>query len=234
MSNLAIYEAVRVVPAEAQKEIKGGRLKGKTDINPMWRIKKLTEEFGPCGTGWYYTIDRQWLEPGSGGEIAAFCDISLFIADPESGEWSMAIPGTGGSMFVAKETGGLYVSDECYKMALTDALSVACKALGMGADVYWDKDSTKYTGKTEKDEKPPEPEKPPEIICADCKLPITTYIDPTGKTVASARLAKSSEERFGRKLCAVCARRAARAEAERSLDRAIEAKAPDEDYSDVS
>lgn len=29
-------------------------------------------------------------------------------------------------------------------MALTDALSVACKALGIAADVYWDKDKTKY------------------------------------------------------------------------------------------
>ena len=30
-------------------------------------------------------------------------------------------------------------------MALTDAISVSCKALGVGADVYWDKDDTKYT-----------------------------------------------------------------------------------------
>ena len=29
----------------------------------------------------------------------------------------------------------MYTSDECYKMALTDALSVACKALGVAADV---------------------------------------------------------------------------------------------------
>jgi hypothetical protein len=29
-------------------------------------------------------------------------------------------------------------------MALTDAISVACKALGMGADVYFEKDRTKY------------------------------------------------------------------------------------------
>ena len=47
-------------------------------------------------------------------------------------------------MFVANETKGLYTSDEAYKMALTDALSVACKALGMGADVYWH-GGTKYT-----------------------------------------------------------------------------------------
>ena len=29
-------------------------------------------------------------------------------------------------------------------MAYTDAISVACKALGVGADVYWQADRTKY------------------------------------------------------------------------------------------
>ena len=42
MGNLEIYERVRSVPAEAQRKINGGRLNGKTDINPMWRIKVLT------------------------------------------------------------------------------------------------------------------------------------------------------------------------------------------------
>ena len=48
---LSIYNQCKTVPDEAKKEIKGGRLKGMTDINPMWRIKKLTEMFGPCGIG---------------------------------------------------------------------------------------------------------------------------------------------------------------------------------------
>lgn len=47
-------------------------------------------------------------------------------------------------MFASKEKSGIYVSDECYKMATTDAISVACKQLGIGADVYWDSDRTKY------------------------------------------------------------------------------------------
>ena len=51
--------------------------------------------------------------------------------------WSEPIYGTGGSSFIAKEKNGLYTSDECFKMAYTDALSVACKMLGMGANVYW-------------------------------------------------------------------------------------------------
>ncbi len=147
MDNLSIYNAVRTVPDEAKKAIQAGRLKGKTDINPMWRIKTLTERFGPCGIGWKYAIVRQWLEPAPTGEIGAFVEINLYIK--HEGAWSDAIPGVGGSMFAAKESAGMHISDECYKMALTDAVSVSCKALGVAADVYWDKDRTKYTEKPE-------------------------------------------------------------------------------------
>lgn len=145
MNNMEIYEAVRNVPTNAQKEIKGGRLKGMTDINPMWRIKALTEQFGPCGIGWYYDILERWLETSmASDEITANIKINLFYKDPDSGEWSAPVQGIGGSMFVSNERNGIYVNDECYKMALTDAISVACKSLGMGADIYWNKDTTKY------------------------------------------------------------------------------------------
>ena len=145
MDNLRIYEKARVVPDKAKKQISAGRLKGMTDINPMWRIKMLTELFGPCGEGWWYEIVDMNIVPCEGtNETAAFVTIKLLYR-LESGEYSKPIYGTGGSMFVASEQRGLHASDECYKMALTDAISVASKALGIGADVYWDKDSTKYT-----------------------------------------------------------------------------------------
>lgn len=163
-NNLRIYEAARTVPASATKEIAGGRLKGMTDINPMWRIKKLTELFGPCGIGWKYEVTRQELQPGANGEIAAFVNINLYIK--KDGEWSEPIPGTGGSMFVAKEKTGLYTSDECYKMALTDAISVACKALGFGADVYWKADRTKYDRAKDKPIDLPEKEQVQQLIQA--------------------------------------------------------------------
>ena len=139
---LKIYNAVRQVPENAKKPIKGGRLSGMTDINPMWRIKTLTEQIGVCGIGWKYVITDKRLEQGANGEIAAIVDIDLYVK--VDGEWSEPIPGTGGSSFVAKERNGMYTSDECFKMALTDALSVACKALGFAADVYWEKDRTTY------------------------------------------------------------------------------------------
>ena len=140
---MKLYDAVRTPPKAALRTIKAGRLKGKTDINPMWRLKALTENFGPCGVGWKYVITKQWLEEGGNGEIAAFTNIDLYIKVDD--EWSAAIPGTGGSSFVAKERSGLYTSDECFKMALTDAISVACKALGFAADIYWEADASKYT-----------------------------------------------------------------------------------------
>lgn len=142
-NNLEIYNKVRQVPERAQKPIRGGRLKGMTDINPMWRIKVLTDQFGPCGFGWYYEVKDHWIETSmSNDEITANVLISLYIK--HDGEWSAPIQGIGGSKLVAQEKKGLYVNDECFKMALTDAISVACKALGVGADIYWSKDNTKY------------------------------------------------------------------------------------------
>lgn len=145
--SLELYNKVRNVPLEAQRTIMGGRLNGFTDINPMWRIQILTENFGICGIGWKVEIIKQWLEPYSNGEVAAFCDINLYIK--QDGAWSDAIPGTGGSKFVAKESGGMYVDDEAYKKAYTDALSVACKMLGIGADVYWSEGSKYPTQQAE-------------------------------------------------------------------------------------
>ena len=139
---MEIYNAVRTVPENAKKPIYAGRLKGMTDINPMWRIQALTEQFGPVGIGWYYKTVRKWVEEGADGVKCAFVDIELYIK--HNNEWSMPIEGTGGNSFVAKEKSGLYTSDEAFKMALTDAISVACKALGFGADVYWQAGRSKY------------------------------------------------------------------------------------------
>ena len=116
--NMTLYNAVRTPPPEAIKKIEAGRLKGKSDINPMWRIKALTEQFGPCGIGWKYTVEKLWTEQGANGEVAAFALINLYHKIGE--EWSEPIPGIGGNSFVTKEKSGMYTSDECYKMALTD------------------------------------------------------------------------------------------------------------------
>lgn len=200
MENLELYNKVRAVPENAKRTIGAGRLKGKTDINPMWRIKILTETFGPCGIGWKYIIKREWLENGANGEIAAFVDIDLFYK--ANGEWSDAVPGTGGSMLVTSETKGLYTSDECFKMALTDAISVAAKAIGVAADVYWDADSTKYGRQQE----PAKQDFPPAIpeTCEVCGKNIRDAKNAAGEIWKAKDIAQYTRLKYGKKMCLRC------------------------------
>lgn len=142
MANMGIWNAVKTPPADALKKIKGGRLKGMSDISPQWRYEIMTETFGMCGFGWKYTIDKTWCEPGENGEICAFASVSVFVK--VDNEWSAAIPATGGSQLVEKEKSGMYTNDEAYKMAITDALGTAMKMLGVASDVYRGRCETKY------------------------------------------------------------------------------------------
>ena len=143
--NMVIYNQVRTTPDNAKKAIENGKLKGKTDINPMFRIETLTNVFGPVGIGWYFDVLRiEHLTIPETQEIACFVDINLFYK--WNGEWSKPVFGTGGSMLLENfRNAGLKTNDDGYKMALTDAISVAAKELGVSADVYWAAGESKYS-----------------------------------------------------------------------------------------
>ena len=148
MENMEIYSKCRKVPTEAQKDFDNGRFKG-TDINPMWRIEKLTEMFGACGIGWYYDRLDKWSEELNNGVVCVFVEIALYIKVGD--EWSKPIFGTGGSQLMQMTKKGAYANDEAYKMATTDAISVACKQLGVGADIDWGNTNTKYNDRKKPD-----------------------------------------------------------------------------------
>lgn len=137
--NLKYWNTFNQPPKSALKQIDAGRMKGKTDINPQWRYKAMTETFGACGSGWKFTVDRMWTEHGANGEVFAFVNVSVYIKI--DGSWSDAIQGNGGSVLVVNESKGLHSDDDAFKKATTDALSTAMKMLGVGADIYaggWD------------------------------------------------------------------------------------------------
>jgi len=140
---ISIYESLARPPKDALREIKGGKLTGKTDINPQWRYKAMTEKFGLVGIGWKYKIQKLWAEQGAGAEVLAFAKVAVLIKSGDN--WSDPIVGIGGSKLIAIEKGSPVSNDEGYKMAVTDALGTALKMLGVAADIYagrWD--GTKY------------------------------------------------------------------------------------------
>ena len=147
--SIDIYESLSRPPKDALREIQAGKLKGKTDINPQWRYKAMTEKFGLVGIGWKYEVQKLWTEAGAGNEKLAFAQVAVFIKDGDA--WSEPIVGIGGSRLVQLEKGAAVSNDEGYKMAVTDAFSTALKMLGVAADIYagrWD--GTKYNDEPQK------------------------------------------------------------------------------------
>lgn len=134
-----IYNTLARPPKTALREIQAGKLKGKTDINPQWRYKAMTEQFGLVGCGWKYEVQKLWTEPGASNEKLAFAQVAVYVKDGDT--WSEPIVGIGGSKLVQVEKGAAVSNDEGYKMAVTDAFSTALKMLGVAADIYaglWD------------------------------------------------------------------------------------------------
>lgn len=144
-NNTRHWDALRRPPKDALKPIQGKRgAKNLTNIDPQWRMQAMTEHFGPCGIGWRYTIDRVWTEPGHAGEVMAFAIVTVYIKDGD--EWSEAVPGVGGNKLIEANKSGHYNNDEGFKMAVTDAMGVAMKSLGVAADIYAGAfDGSKYT-----------------------------------------------------------------------------------------
>ena len=210
MDNLTMYKKYAQPPQSALKNFNNGSFSG-TDINPMWRIMVLTEEYGECGFGWYVEVLDSWREDSTKTvrktdgtietitESTVYCKVALRV---KRAEWSAPIIGIGGNTLAgySKKKAEVLVSDESYKMAYTDALSNACKMLGIGSDVWWKHEPTKYTKPTAAGENPEELN--PRFFCEACKAEFT----PTTKRTA-AQLADASRTKFGKALCPDCAKK---------------------------
>jgi ribosomal protein L34E len=149
--------------------------------------------------------------PGEGGEVVLSFSLDLHVFYKDTNEWSKPIHGVGGSKLVVKERSGLYTDDEAEKKAYTDAISVACKALGMGANVYWSADRTKYTA--------PQPAQPQQYeqkyTCERCTLPIHSVPGKGGKELSPVQIVAESKKRFNAIYCADCMRRMMEAQKQR-------------------
>lgn len=141
--NLKVWNMVKQPNQTVLKKIDYGYLKGKTDINPQWRLMAMTQAFGLVGHGWTYRITRTWSEKGLDGQMMAFAEVA--VKTKYEGEWGEEFYGIGGSMIAELAKGVVKSNDEGYKMAVTDALSVAFKAVGVAADIYLGNyDGSKY------------------------------------------------------------------------------------------
>ena len=133
--NLELFNRVKKVPENYTKPYKSDFGKELTEISPMWRLEKLTELFGPAGQGFYIELDKQDTITVEQETFAVVVAKLYYRLDNKT--WSKPVVGTGTSLlFLIDPKGKRRPNSDAFKMAYTDAVSNACKLLGMGADIY--------------------------------------------------------------------------------------------------
>ena len=139
--NTEIWDKLRRVPPEHLKAFtRGGGFRG-TAIKPMWTFHKMTEQFGPCGTGWGVEEPKFTIQP-AGNEILVYCVATVWYdQDRKAMEPYRKVIGVGGDKILTVNSSGPRTDDEAFKKAFTDAVTNALKMIGAGADIHmglWD------------------------------------------------------------------------------------------------
>ena len=146
-------------PQDALNPIQFGRLKGKSDISPQWRIEALTEVFGLCGVGWYFEVlGTTFVDVPATEERMVYVTVAIHVKE-DSGEWSKPVIGVGGDFVIIRDKNGVHGNDEAMQMAVTDGLGKAAKCLGIASDIYRGKYDSKYGWRDAKAKEQQTPEK---------------------------------------------------------------------------
>jgi len=143
--NLRIWDVLgKTDPRHTKSFKRAGGFSG-TAMRPIWMIKRLTEQFGPCGEGWGMTKPEFQTVP-AGDEVLVFCTVGLWYKGGE------IFYGVGGDKVLGKNKYGPYTNDEAFKSSYTDALSNAMKQIGVGADIHMGLfEDEKYVRETERE-----------------------------------------------------------------------------------
>lgn len=178
MTNTDLWDRLGKTDPKHTKPFKrSGGFSG-TSIKPIYSYRKMTEEFGPCGTGWGINEPSFQVVSGSDGEVLVYCTVSIW-----HGERDRIVFGVGGDKAVVKQSSGLRTDDEAFKKAFTDGVTNALKMIGVGADVHMGMfDDDKYVNSLK--EEFSDAEKPPVVdlmtknaFMVECREVIEQYTD---------------------------------------------------------
>lgn len=146
--NLRIWNALGKTDPKHTKGFKRAGGFAGTAVKPIWQTMRLTEQFGPAGTGW--GMDEPTFQTvNAGEEILVFCTVGLWYRE---GETMARVYGVGGDKVLGKNKYGPFTNDEAFKASYTDALSNAMKQIGVAADIHMGLfDDDKYVAATKRE-----------------------------------------------------------------------------------
>jgi len=141
--NLDIWSFLERTDPSFTKKFNMGRFKG-TDINSTYRMRHLTELFGPAGKGWGFDIGEP-IFYGEGDNQAVTIAASLWWTE-DNVRYNCPAQYGGTKLFHGSKGKGITgIDEDAVKKAVTDAMGKAALALGAHADVYMGlHDDSKY------------------------------------------------------------------------------------------
>lgn len=138
MNNKMLWKRAFMTDPRAVKPITGKPYKGNSP-KPYWIVERLTEEFGPCGIGWGFTILSERFERFSDSESLHVAAVRFwYVLDGQRGEFEQ-VGQTRSSYTTA--AGKFTVDEDAPKKSVTDALVKCASYLGFAGDIFsgmWD------------------------------------------------------------------------------------------------
>ena len=136
--NKALWRRVCVTDPKAVKPITGKQYNGNSP-KPYWIVERLTDEFGPCGIGWGFTILGERFERFSDTDTLHVAAVRLwYVLDGKRGEFEQI----GQTKATYTTAAGKFMLDEdAPKKSVTDALVKCASYLGFAGDIFsgrWD------------------------------------------------------------------------------------------------
>ena len=132
-ANLTIWSQVQETDPRFTKPVSYGK-RHYTDITPHYCIKRATELFGPCGTGWGFDVKYEMIHAVDEIPIAIASHVTVwFEHKTQSFGPIVGIRNLEPGMTDAKFR---VIDEDAFKSATTDALTKALSYIGIGADVF--------------------------------------------------------------------------------------------------
>lgn len=134
-ANRSIWDQFLVTDTKYTKTFKkAGGFSG-TSIAPMYSVQRMTEVFGPAGTGWGYDFISEKVVVAEPLQTVFICG-RVWYKD-ENGETHYTPPSYGGeSLVTVSKEGQIRIDDEAFKKATTDSMTKCFSYLGVGSDVH--------------------------------------------------------------------------------------------------
>ncbi len=149
MSNKALWHRVCVTDPQAVKPITGKQYSGNSP-KPYWIVERLTDEFGPCGIGWGFSILNERMERLSDTDVLHVALVRFwYMLEGKRGELEQ-IGQTKATYLSSKDR--LIVDEDAPKKSVTDALVKCASYLGFAGDIFsgrWD--DSKYVASAAKE-----------------------------------------------------------------------------------